>query len=93
MGRTSGRPATLEPAALTGAWAWPGVWRHHSGRTAANFVGRVGLQLLRDWRGWFSLTWIEPERELAVVVPWINRAHADEFFGLVLKAIDEGATG
>jgi CubicO group peptidase (beta-lactamase class C family) len=35
-----------------------------------------------------SFTWIEPERELAVVVRWLNRAHADEFFGLVLGAID-----
>jgi CubicO group peptidase (beta-lactamase class C family) len=40
-----------------------------------------------------SFTWIEPERELAVVVRWLNPAHADEFFGLVLKAIDEGARG
>ncbi|MFM0629266.1 serine hydrolase domain-containing protein [Paraburkholderia xenovorans] len=40
-----------------------------------------------------SFTWIEPERELAVVVRWLNPEHADEFFGLVLKAIDEGARG
>ncbi|MGF6606312.1 CubicO group peptidase (beta-lactamase class C family) [Paraburkholderia sp. WSM4175] len=40
-----------------------------------------------------SFTWIEPERELAVVVRWIDPAHANEFFGLVLKAVDEGATG
>jgi CubicO group peptidase (beta-lactamase class C family) len=40
-----------------------------------------------------SFTWIEPERELAVVVRWLDPAHADEFFGLVLKAIDEGARG
>ncbi|MFM0258662.1 serine hydrolase domain-containing protein [Paraburkholderia sediminicola] len=40
-----------------------------------------------------SFTWIEPERELAVVVRWLNPAHADEFFRLVLKAIDEGARG
>jgi CubicO group peptidase (beta-lactamase class C family) len=40
-----------------------------------------------------SFTWIEPERELAVVVRWLNPEHADEFFGLVLKAIDEAETG
>jgi CubicO group peptidase (beta-lactamase class C family) len=37
-----------------------------------------------------SFTWIEPERRLAVVVRWLDSAHADEFFGLVLKAVDEG---
>jgi CubicO group peptidase (beta-lactamase class C family) len=36
-----------------------------------------------------SFTWIEPERRMAVVVRWLNPAHADEFFGLVLKAVDE----
>jgi CubicO group peptidase (beta-lactamase class C family) len=40
-----------------------------------------------------SFTWIEPERRLAVVVRWLNPPHADEFFGSVLKAIDEGARG
>jgi CubicO group peptidase (beta-lactamase class C family) len=40
-----------------------------------------------------SFTWIEPERRLAVVVRWLNPAYADEFFGLVLKATDEGARG
>jgi CubicO group peptidase (beta-lactamase class C family) len=35
-----------------------------------------------------SFTWIEPERKMAVVVRWLNSAHADEFFGLVLKAVD-----
>ena len=35
-----------------------------------------------------SFTWIEPERRLSVVVRWLNPAHADKFFGLVLKAVD-----
>jgi CubicO group peptidase (beta-lactamase class C family) len=35
-----------------------------------------------------AFTWIEPERKMAVVVRWLNSAHADEFFGLVLKAVD-----
>ena len=34
-----------------------------------------------------SYTWIEPERRLTVVTRWLNSDHADEFFGLVLKAI------
>jgi CubicO group peptidase (beta-lactamase class C family) len=37
-----------------------------------------------------SFTWIEPERRLAVVVRWLAPAHADEFFGLVLEAVDRG---
>jgi CubicO group peptidase (beta-lactamase class C family) len=40
-----------------------------------------------------SFAWVEPERGLAVVVRWLNPVHADEFFGLVLEAIDGGATG
>jgi CubicO group peptidase (beta-lactamase class C family) len=35
-----------------------------------------------------SFTWIEPEREMVVVVRWLNSAHADEFFGKVLTAVD-----
>jgi CubicO group peptidase (beta-lactamase class C family) len=35
-----------------------------------------------------AFTWIEPERKMAVVVRWLNSAHADEFFGLVLKGVD-----
>ena len=35
-----------------------------------------------------SFTWIEPEREMVVVVRWLNSAHAEEFFSLVLKGVD-----
>ena len=35
-----------------------------------------------------SFTWIEPEREMVVVVRWLNPAHADGFFAEVLKAVD-----
>lgn len=35
-----------------------------------------------------SFTWIEPERRMVVVVRWLNSAHADGFFGEVLKAVD-----
>jgi CubicO group peptidase (beta-lactamase class C family) len=35
-----------------------------------------------------SFMWIEPSRRLAVVVRWLDPAHADEFFSLVLKAVD-----
>ncbi|HVY07665.1 MAG TPA: serine hydrolase [Burkholderiales bacterium] len=35
-----------------------------------------------------SFTWLEPERHVVVVVRWIDAAHADEFFGRVLKALD-----
>ncbi len=37
-----------------------------------------------------SFTWIEPERRMVVVVRWIDSAHADEFFGKVLAAVDAG---
>ena len=35
-----------------------------------------------------SFTWIEPERKMVVVVRWLNSAHANEFFGKVLNAVD-----
>lgn len=35
-----------------------------------------------------SFTWIEPERRIVVVVRWLNSAHADAFFGRVLRAVD-----
>jgi CubicO group peptidase (beta-lactamase class C family) len=37
-----------------------------------------------------SFTWIEPERRMVVVVRWIDSEHADELFGRVLRAVDEG---
>jgi CubicO group peptidase (beta-lactamase class C family) len=39
-----------------------------------------------------SFTWIEPQRRLSVVVRWLDPAHADKFFGLVLEAADAIAT-
>jgi CubicO group peptidase (beta-lactamase class C family) len=36
-----------------------------------------------------SFTWIEPERRMVVVVRWIDAEHADEFFGRVLRAVDD----
>ena len=36
-----------------------------------------------------SFTWIEPERRVVLVVRWIDADHADEFFGRVLKALDD----
>jgi CubicO group peptidase (beta-lactamase class C family) len=33
-----------------------------------------------------SFTWIEPERRMVLAVRWIDAAHADEFFRLVLQA-------
>jgi CubicO group peptidase (beta-lactamase class C family) len=35
-----------------------------------------------------SLTWLEPERRLVLVVRWIDANHADEFLGRVLRALD-----
>jgi CubicO group peptidase (beta-lactamase class C family) len=35
-----------------------------------------------------SFTFIEPQRRLVVVVRWLNSAHANEFFGKVLEAVD-----
>jgi CubicO group peptidase (beta-lactamase class C family) len=35
-----------------------------------------------------SYTWMDPERELVVVVRWIDSAYADAFFASVYKAID-----
>lgn len=35
-----------------------------------------------------SFTFVEPGRRLVVVVRWLNSAHANEFFGKVLQAVD-----
>ena len=35
-----------------------------------------------------SFTFVEPGRRLVVVVRWLNSAHANEFFGKVLEAVD-----
>jgi CubicO group peptidase (beta-lactamase class C family) len=37
-----------------------------------------------------SFTWIEPEHNMVTVVRWLDSAHADEFFGKVLAAVDAG---
>ncbi|MCC8394731.1 beta-lactamase family protein [Paraburkholderia sp. MMS20-SJTR3] len=37
-----------------------------------------------------SFTWIEPERRMTVVVRWLDPAAANEFFGLVIGAVDGG---
>jgi CubicO group peptidase (beta-lactamase class C family) len=38
-----------------------------------------------------SFTWMEPERNMVVVVRWLNPDHADAFFGKVLQAVDKRA--
>ena len=35
-----------------------------------------------------SFTWVEPERRMVAIVRWLNPAHADAFFGRVLRAVD-----
>ena len=35
-----------------------------------------------------SITWIDPGRQLVVVVRWIDSEHADAFFGMVGEAVD-----
>jgi CubicO group peptidase (beta-lactamase class C family) len=35
-----------------------------------------------------AITWVDPERQLALVVRWINADHANEFFRLVGAALD-----
>lgn len=38
-----------------------------------------------------SITWVDPEREMVLVVRWINAEHADAFFRAVGKAVDASA--
>ena len=38
-----------------------------------------------------SITWIDPERQMVVVIRWINPDHADAFFRAVGKAVDAPA--
>ena len=38
-----------------------------------------------------SFTWMEPERNMVLVVRWIDADHADEFFGHILQAVDDFA--
>ncbi len=35
-----------------------------------------------------SITWVDPEREMVLVVRWIDTDHADAFFGAVGEALD-----
>ena len=35
-----------------------------------------------------SITWVDPERQMVVVIRWINPDHADAFFGAVDAAVD-----
>ena len=35
-----------------------------------------------------SITWIDPDRQMVVVIRWINPDHADAFFGAVGAAVD-----
>ena len=35
-----------------------------------------------------SITWVDPERRMVVVVRWINFDHADAFFRAVGEAVD-----
>ena len=37
-----------------------------------------------------SITWIDPDRQMVVVVRWINADHADAFFRAVGEAVDAG---
>jgi CubicO group peptidase (beta-lactamase class C family) len=39
-----------------------------------------------------SFTWIEPGRRMAVIARWLNPAYADEFFGLVMEAVNPPRT-
>ena len=38
-----------------------------------------------------SITWVDPERQMVVVVRWINADHADAFFRAVGEAVDASA--
>jgi len=38
-----------------------------------------------------SITWVDPERQIVVVVRWIDTDHADAFFGAVGEAMDARA--
>ena len=38
-----------------------------------------------------SITWVDPERQMVVVVRWIDTDHADAFFGAVGEAMDARA--
>jgi len=38
-----------------------------------------------------SFTWMDPDRQIVVVVRWLNPVHADEFFGRVTRAVESFA--
>jgi CubicO group peptidase (beta-lactamase class C family) len=38
-----------------------------------------------------SITWVDPERQMVVVVRWIDAGHADAFFRAVGAAVDASA--
>jgi CubicO group peptidase (beta-lactamase class C family) len=73
----------VQPCALAPFYGYL-VWLNHEG---AVFRSLPPSSYFAIGAG-SSLMWIEPQRKLAVVVRWLNSAHADAFFARVLQAVD-----
>jgi len=60
------------------------LWLNHEG----SLFGSVPASSCFAWGAGGSFTWVEPERRLVAALRWVDAAHADTLFGLLLKAID-----
>lgn len=61
------------------------VWLNHDGRVFRSVPASSYFAIGAGG----NFTWIEADRRLVLVVRWIDPDHADEFFGRVLRALDE----
>ena len=60
------------------------VWLNHEQRVFSNVPPTSYFAIGAG----SSFTWIEPERQMVLVIRWIDAVHANEFFGRVLDAVD-----
>jgi CubicO group peptidase (beta-lactamase class C family) len=71
------------PCPLAPYYGWL-IWLNHERRPFPSLPASSSFAIGAG----SSFTWIEPERRMVVVVRWLNSAHADAFFGRVLRAVD-----
>lgn len=64
------------------------VWLNHDRKVFANVPETSYFAIGAG----SSFTWIEPERQMVVVVRWLNSEHANDLFGKILKAVDDAGT-
>jgi len=64
------------------------VWLNHDRKVFANVPESSYFAIGAG----SSFTWIEPERQMVVVVRWLNSEHANDLLGKILDAVDHAGT-